>query len=273
MRYGVALMMVLLVAALGVSGCTGPDRPAWLSIHPNDWANRGQADDPIVLEVAGPVAIDVQSFNGDIVVTATADPKAKQAKVTIVREGTHGFDRAKEAKASLADISYTAEIVPGELGQVLQLRTSTTNIEPHFQRAHVYIELPEVADLRVHTTNGKVWARNITGSVDVSTSEGDVRIMTNQPMLRPVTIVNRNGDIDYRVRAESTGKIDCQTVNGKVTALVKYGTMNIQPPTRTDLLNATLNSGTNPLVMRTVNGDIRIAVVSNPEHVGQMIVD
>lgn len=269
---------ILLIAgaiapAIGLSGCSAADKPAWLSWDPNDWANRGRTDDPILIDVAGPVALDVESFNGDVVVTATGKPDAKQARVTVVREGVHGYARSKEAGASLDDITATAEIVPGELGQVLQVRTSTSNAEPHFQRAHLHIELPGVDGLKVRTSNGRVWARNIAGAVDVSTTEGDVRIMTNQPMLRPVTIVDRNGDIDYRVRAESAGAIDAQTVNGKVTALVKYGEMNIRPPTRNDLFHGTLNGGTNPLVMRTVNGDIRIAIVSNPEQVGQMIID
>ena len=36
-------------------------------------------------------------------------------------------------------------------------------------------------------------------------------------------------------------------------------------------LHATLNDGSNPIRLRSVNGDIRIAVVSNPEQVGEKI--
>jgi hypothetical protein len=92
-------------------------------------------------------------------------------------------------------------------------------------------------------------------------------------MTKPVTIVNRNGDIDYRVSGGSTGMFDAQTVNGRATTLIRYGEVRTVPPTREDALRVMLNSGDNPIVLRTVNGDIRIAVVDHPEHVGTVIVD
>src|SRR6185295_16310691 len=110
------------------------------------------------------------------------NPKVSQASVTLMRVGVQGHGRVGEAKESLADISYTAEIVPGELGQKLLVRTSTTNPEPHYQRANLFIELPDVDGVTVRTTNGKVYAQNISGEVDISTTEQDVRVMTNRPL-------------------------------------------------------------------------------------------
>jgi DUF4097 and DUF4098 domain-containing protein YvlB len=255
-----------------MAGCSGPDRPAWLSINPNDWSNRSDVDEPAVLEVSGTIAIDVASFNGDVIIEGNVKLKNK-AKVTLVREGVHGLERSKDAKAALADIAWTAELVPGEVEQTLQVRTSTTNSEPHFLRAHLYIEAPDINGVTVRTTHGRVFARNVRGAIDVSTTEADVRILTNQAMTNPVTIVSRNGDIDYRVRGDSTGAFDAQTVNGRASTFIKYGEVRTLPPTRNDALRVTLNEGTNPVVLRTVNGDIRIAVVKNPEHVGAIIMD
>ncbi|MCI0630494.1 MAG: DUF4097 domain-containing protein [Phycisphaerales bacterium] len=250
----------LLILLLLAGGC---------SLNPNEWANRSEADDPIMLEVAGPVAIDVESFNGDVIIES--DPKLERAKVSVVREGVHGHDRAKEAEASLKAIEYTVQIVPGELGQVVQVRTRTSDPEPHFQRAHVHIELPDIDGVRVRTSNGKVYAKHVRGVIDISTSQDDVRVLTTQALNRPVTIINRDGDIDFRVRAESTGRFDAQTVNGRVTDVVRYGTMNIES-LGDDLLRGTLNDGTNPITLRTANGDIRIAIVPDPEHVGPKIM-
>lgn len=264
-------LQVVLLSAFCLGGCSGPERPAWLSLNPNAWANRSEADDPLEIEVIGPVAVEVESFNGDV--TITGNPEAERATVTLVRQARHGHGRSKEAKRSLDQISMTAEIVPGQLGQLLQVRTDSTSVEPHYLRAHLFIELPDLHGLRVRTTNGRVWARNVRGPVDIATSEADVRVMTNQAMTEQVTIVNRNGDIDYRVRGESTGRFDAQAVNGRVTHLVRYGRAAIEPQTRHDALRATLNDGSNPITLRTVNGDIRIAVVHNPEQVGARIVD
>ncbi len=266
---GIAILMGL--ASIANSGCSGPGKPAWVSVNPNDWANRGETDEPVMLDVLGAVAVDVTSFNGSV--TIEGNPKLTQAKVTVRREGVHGYGRTKEATASLEDIKYSAEVVPGDLGQVLRVQTTTTNAEPHFQRAQVFIELPDVENISVHTTNGNVTARNISGTVDVSTTHGEVRIMTNQAMTKPVTIINRDGDINYRIRAESTGQFDAQTVNGKVHQHVRYGAFAIKPGTQQDVLHGVLNDGTNPITLRTVNGDIRIAVVSDPESVGEFIMD
>lgn len=265
------LMFILILTCLAAVGCTNVQhqRPAWASFNPNDWPNRSEKDTPILLDVTGAIAIDVESFNGDVVITG--NPNIRQASVQIVKEGVQGYKRTKEAKESLVDISATVEIVGGEMGQVLQVRTSTTNPEPYYQRAHVIMEVPQIDGVSVHTHNGKVYVTNIAGAVDISTDDGEVRVMSNQAMLKPVTIVNRNGDINYRVRGESTGRLDCQTIDGRVFQLVRYGRVKLMEPTDRTTLNATLNDGTNLIRLRTVKGDIRIAVVSNPEQVGEKI--
>jgi hypothetical protein len=271
MKSTCATLLTVAGIMLAMTGCSGPDRPAWLSLNPNDWSNRADVDEPMTFELTGPTALVVQSFAGDVVIQG--NPKLDKAKVTVVREGLHGHQRSDEAEQSLSDITCTAEIVPGELGQALQIRAQTSSAEPHYQRAHIYVEMPEIHGVRVNTTHGKVYARDIRGRVDISTTEEDVRVMTNQAMIEPVTIVNRNGDIDYRVRGESRGTFDARTVGGQVNHVVRYGTMNVMPSTRDDSFDGVLNEGENRIVLRTVDGDIRIAVVNNPEHVGQFIID
>lgn len=261
MRY-LSLFLSLALLAL-TSGCEGPNRRPWLSLNPNDWSNRGETDEPIVFDVAGPIEIDVQSFGGDVYVQG--DPSLTQARVTIAREAVHGHGRVDEARQSLREIESSAELVPAELGQTLQVRTRTVNAEPHFQRAHVFIEAPEIDGVKVRTANGRVKVKNIRGRVDITTSEAKVYLATNQPMNRPVTIVNRNGDIEFRVRAESQGIIDAQTINGRAHGFARHGRLIIGPECRHDVFKATLNEGRNPITLRTVNADIYVAVVHNPE--------
>jgi hypothetical protein len=92
-------------------------------------------------------------------------------------------------------------------------------------------------------------------------------------MTRPVIIVNRDGDIDYRIRGESTARFDAETIDGTVSQLINYGAVTILSPLSDTQFNATLNYGTNRVTLRTVDGDIRIAVISNPEQVGEFIID
>lgn len=256
-----------IAAALMLAGC-GSNKPGWASLNPSDWSNQRVSDDPLKLDLEGPMSLDIESFAGDV--TVEADPKLTQGEVIIVREGMHGFGRSKEAKASLADISASVEIVAadtskGELGQTLRIRTETTNAEPHFQRAHVYVKAPAIEGMTVHTSDGNVTATHVEGMVDVETSNGTASVRTNLAMLQPVTIINRNGDIIYRMRGEGTAEFDAQTIGGKVSADIHYGNMRIEGAVNSDQFRGWLNNGTNRMTFRTTNGDIRISVLAENE--------
>ena len=231
---------------------------------------RAQLVDPIALSVDGPVAVDVISFSGDV--TVTADPNLRWATIKMKRQATHGFRRHADAKESLANIQYSADIVAGERGTVLEVRTWTTDKEPWFQGAHLDIQLPTVNGLSVRTTNGTVKVLNIRGAVDISNTDGDVRLMTNLPMVRPVTITTSDGDVDYRVLVGSTARFECHAEEGSVDGRIPAGRFIIHNGTNDSTLMATLNDGTNWVRLTTANGDIRIAVVKNPTDVGTWIV-
>ncbi len=231
---------------------------------------RSQMTEPILLSAEGPVAVNVVSFSGDV--TVTADPNLPWATITMKRQATHGFGRNVEAKESLANIQYSARIVAGEHGPVLEVRTWTTDKEPWFQRAHVDIEVPIVDGLTIRTSNGTVEVWNIRGTVDITSSGGDVQVMSTLPMVQPVTINNTNGDVDYRVRIGSTARFECHAENGSVDGRIRHGHIIIHNGTNDHTFLATLNDGTNPVRLTTVNGDIRIAVVKSPTDVGSWIV-
>jgi hypothetical protein len=268
---GTFLAVMMLGSAVSFTGCSAHQRPLLSAMNPATWADRRIDDEPMIFSGAGPLAIDVESFNGDVMITA--DSRLTQTTVQVVRESVHGYKRSKEGKESLVDIAWSAEIVPGELGQALKIRTSTTNAEPYFQRAHVIIKSPVVDGVKVNTNRGRVEAISIQGPVDISTNEADIRVMTNFAMTRPVIIANRDGDIDYRIRGESTARFDAETIDGTVSQLINYGAVTILSPLSDTQFNATLNYGTNRVTLRTVDGDIRIAVISNPEQVGEFIFD
>ncbi len=258
--------LALAITGIWLGGCTG--RGLW---SPDAISYRTRYDDPIVLDLTQPVAIDVESFGGDVIIVA--DAALPSAAVRITREARHGFLRIEEAIESMFEIDYSVEVAAGELGPVLKVRTWTTHDEPYFQRAHVRIHLPTADGVTVRTRDGKVYATNVQGAVDIMTSRGDVRLMTNLPMRRSITIVNEDGSIDYRVRGVSRGAFDCQSVGGEVAHRVRQGQFIVHTGSDHDTLRATLNGGVNPIILRATNGDIRIAVVANPTDVGTWIAD
>lgn len=260
--------LLALSAFATIAGGCGANKPAWMSLDPDDWSNRRIADEPLVLELEGPISLDVASFAGDVIIEA--DPERTQGEVTIVREGRHGFGRSKDARASLADITASVEIVAadtsrGELGQTLRIRTETANAEPHLQRAHVYVKAPAIDGVFVQTHDGEVTATHVEGTVDIETSNGLASVRTNLAMTDPVTIINRNGDIIFRSSPGSRGAFDAQTINGRIDADLRFGSVRVTNVTRDDVYQATLNDGTNRMVFRTTNGDIKIAVMAENE--------
>jgi len=277
MRARLVALIALLVCAALLTGCksvtwfvnTLGSMGDMAGAGIDSLSHRKAADEPYLIDVVGPVAVDVELFNGNLFIDV--NPELTEGVVTVTRRAIHGYGRKAEADASLDNINYTIEIVPGELGQVVQIRATTTDPEPHYQRIDMTIELPEVDGLRARTSNGDVIARNIQGAVDILTYDGEVRVMTDRPMRRPVTIINNCGAINYRVRGESTGRFDCQCVRGKVIHHVEFGEMIIHPGTDHDTLLASFNEGVNPITLRAADGDIRIAVVEEPTHVGTFI--
>lgn len=261
-----AFVACLLIGLSALSGCAGHRIVMPNLISPEE------EGEPTLLSVTGPVAIDVESFNGDVIIQ-TNDELKDQVRVRVDREALHGWRRRTEATGSLANITSSAELAAGEFGPVVKVRTATTDAEPHYLRAHVLIEAPEIDGVTVRTSRGKVHAINISGPVRITTSEGDVRIMTMRPMHDPVVVINREGSIDYRVTGESGGRIDAQTIRGKVLHRVRAGHLSSVVPAGEDKLQATLNDGTNPIQLRTVDGDIRIASIDKPLEIGIFIYD
>ncbi|MBT8485985.1 MAG: DUF4097 family beta strand repeat protein [Phycisphaerales bacterium] len=232
-------------------------------------SSRHLNDEPIYFRATGPLSIDVDSFGGDVELIANSE--LDYAVVTVTRRATHGPGRRLEADAAMTEIEYSIDILPGPIGPILEIRAATNNVEPHFLRADVQIEVPDVDAVRIHTQRGDVTAQNVRGPVDIRTSGGDVRLLTERPMTDSVQIINDGGSIDYRVRAESSGRIDAVALRGMVRQHAPTGEILIETGTSYDRLNATLNRGTNPVVMRAADGDIRIAVVEDPTKVGLFI--
>ncbi len=259
MRSSVSRRCLTLFALLVLSQLTG-------------CTTRFVQDKPIVFEPAGAVEIDIESFGGDVRIHASKE-KFSDIRVVARKEAVHGSWREDEARASLEEIDYEVEMVSGEMGPRLRIRTHTTHEEAHYQRVHLRITLPEAEHVTIRTRKGYVEARGITGRLDVRTSEKGVRVLTNRPMTRPVRIVTSGGDIDYRVRGESRGRFDAETIGGQIIRRVRYGQYVAEAGSSAHRMVGRLNDGENPVLLRTSHADIRIAVVDNPEQVGRLIVD
>ena len=249
------LLLLVVVSSGGLTGCA---------------MEIASYEAPTRLEIDGPVSLDVESFGGDVIVKAVES--RQDVQVRIVREGLHPRDQREEGEASLVNIETSVGYTTDETGPTVRVSVTSTDERPWLQRARIEIEAPALTDVKIHTSRGYVETSNVEGSVDIKTDEGDVRCFTYLPVTHPVTIVNNGGDIDLRMRGESQCSIDAETIDGLVLQRVRYGELTVSE-TGEEFLRAVLNGGDTPVVLRTVDGDIRIAVVPDPFAIGRFIVD
>lgn len=276
------LVATLAAALLGsaLAGCGRP-RPGFERAVTTPWrttfGGESQDSETFTIPTIGQQDVVVNLFAGDVTVHATASPPGTGteqgiATVTITRRGMHGPSRKDDSTASLTEITATVGSEWREGDSTIVVNATTTHAEPWLQAADVDIALPMLGSVVVRTARGHVYVTNNARGVDIETSKGDVRVVTHFPMSDPTTILNSDGDIDWRVSGRSAGIYDLESVGGLVFARCPVGKWLCTDPTNTDRrLFARLNDGTARVVMRNVDGDIRVAVLDNPADIGTYI--
>jgi hypothetical protein len=249
-------MIGLAAALLGLGGC----------VNPENFSFKSAFDQPVLYIAEGPVAVEVSSFNGNVQILT--DPSAPYVSVRVRRRATHGYGRSDEAKAALDRVQYSVDMERRDSGLVLKIRTWTDDPEPHFLRADLRIRLPELAGVSVETQNGRVEAFDFQDEVNIRTTDGLVRLETRAAIVKPVTILNKRGDIEFQAGGGTSGTFECQAVGGDIDQRVRVGRLIIQSGTDSDSFLATLNESENPLQIYTTEGDITIAVVNLRPGVG-----
>jgi hypothetical protein len=231
-------------------------------------------DDPrIVVATNGPVDIDLESFGGTVLVEAV--PGLKNTIIEPVRHANHGHLRRDEAEASLDQMDYVVELIPGDLNrETVRVVATSDDLEEHFQGIDFRIRTADLGSVRVRTDQGRVWVKNNTGGVDVETTHGDIRVITEHPMNEPIILVTKEGDVDYRAPKGSTGIYDLRSIGGLVynrftEARVVSTSADNDPAT----FVADVGGGLNPVLVRTTYGDIRVAVTEFPTGVGPIIME
>ncbi len=210
------------------------------------------------LDTQGPVAIDVQSFGGDV--TIVVDPTVVGTQV-IANQLEIGVDGVAERNVHM---TCTTNIETGITGDIVHVVATCSDNPLALVSAEVIIKAKSIHGVSVTTANGDVTLLGVSGAIDIQTKDGDVRVVTPLVMNERVSIENRRGHIVYRVRGESSGIIDATAMNGEVALDVRQGDATILPGSTGDHLEANFNGGTNPIIMRTVDGDVRIYVVADP---------
>jgi hypothetical protein len=261
-------LLLLTIAALANTGCISRAAPnafveAAGGVESGVLGWSTVTDQTVILATRGTVDVDIDSFAGPV--TIVTDSSLKETTIAMRRVASFGWGRDKEAEEALSDIHYTVSLQRNEGRDVAVVRATTEHPETHFQSIEITVTVPELGSVRTHTSGGDVWVESNRGPADIVTSRGGIRVMTPWKMSGPITLVTCDGDVDLRIRGESTGSFDAASVGGAVKSRVRYGKwLALDQRNSSDVLFATLNEGTNPVVMRTSNGDVMISVINDP---------
>jgi len=260
------------------AGCTAQNNPEQAVLRLGDGmtaffkGNRGAPAETITIDTTAPLSIDIETFNGDV--TVRGNPNAKRATVVVRRESTHGLMRNHERRDSLDHVVASAELVPGDLGPALRVRTSTTDPEPHFQRAHIWVELPAIDDVRIRTATGRIDVRFAEGRADLETGRGSILFATPAPITQSATLVTNDGSVDFRAGRGSSGDFDMESVGGRIMQRATGGRwIATDPANRHNRVRARLNDGANPIILRSVDGNVRVAITDEPMAFGMRVID
>jgi len=266
-----------LLAASSLAGCSGDSDVERGAHRFFDDVGHGvlghqSSSEQVVVPVSGVVNVEVHNFAGDVFVRGDRSDRAADALVIFDRRGVHGGPRDVESEQSLPDIHWDTELVPAaapDQAPTLKITSRTEHAEPWFQRLEIEVLVAQLGRVDVITKRGRVQVSNNQGPVDLTTSKGDVRVITTWPQKRDSVIITSEGDIDFRVRGESGFVLDAETVGGLVKTRCDAGRWTaVDARNDHDSMFATLNGGDGRVVLRTTDGNIRVAVVGDPHSVG-----
>ena len=214
--------------------------------------------DSATLATSGPVEVNVHSFGGNVTIIVDSTVRGTIVSATQIEDGDG------ELPDAVPRMRCTTEIETGVTGQIVHVVATCNDNALQLVSADIIVRAKSIHGVSVTTQNGDVTLLGISGAIDIQTKDGNVRVVTPLMMNERVSIENRRGDIVYRVRGESSGIIDATAMYGAVAFDLKEGDATILPGSTGDHLVSSFNGGTNPIIMRTVNGDIRIYVVADP---------
>ena len=241
---------VLNGAADGIAGSV--DKPVYLTF----------ADEGLVVDVV------IENASGDVIVRGK--PKEATGDTAVRIEPRFEIAIESQTNSKLNEIEWDVHMDPNDRGgQTLTIDVRSKNPEAWFAGSDIEVDTARLGTVTIHTKRGKIIVDDNRGPTDLSTIHGEIRVRTPWPMTQPCAMVTAQASISWCTRGESTGEFDCETVGGNIISYCRYGRwIMTDKDNDTNSLHATLNGGTNPIIMRTVDGDIRITIVEDPHNTG-----
>ena len=225
------------------------------------------------LDLEGPVAVKVNCFAGDVTIRGIGQRRGEHPHVAVTRESSHGIRRYDKASEAMDSISWSARMDRNDRGPVLIVDVVSTAPSTAGVRADVIVDVPIIDGLSVHTTKGDISVDEVSGPVELITTDGSVELLSDQALRGPLKILTSEGDVNVRLQAGTSGELDFMAKHGRVGLYVRAGQMRVKPGTSNDACRGQLGDSTEPFVIRTTHGVIRFTVKHNPKPHGIFHMD
>lgn len=255
------------------------------------WATSSAADHAVRLPAHRPAAqtpawtwngtvapgktIEIKGINGDVRATAAS---GSQVRVSAVRKAGKSDPESVriEVVTTAAGVTICA-VYPGDgrhpnrcaAGDQGRMNTRDNDVRVDFT-----VQVPAGVKFAGQTVNGSVGTDRLGGDAEVSTVNGDVRVVA-AGVVRATTV---NGSVDVTMgRADWTGTVHLSTVNGSIratlpatfSAVINGSTVNGSIESEFPLtvtgkfgprsVHGTIGAGGRTLDLETVNGGITLA--------------
>lgn len=222
------------------------------------------SEQQIEVDRAVPVAFDIENFHGSvrIVVDATrTDVKP------VIKKHVSWWAEGEKSDAQDA-VSVRSRTTRGDGMSVVQIKTSTNYPEPEKVWVDLTLFVPRCDGVRVWNRGGKVTLEGVAGAIQVENGSfgkdtAPIEVRTDKDITDPVVLSTDAGSVAYQVGPGSSGRftLDSSDSTEEFNCQVAWpGQVYSDGRTTT----ATLNGGTNPVMLSSGKGSVIVLVMQDP---------
>ncbi len=229
--------------------------------------------DGIKLPARFPAAVEVDNFNGSVLVVADPALEAPEVRVRVRATSRYAPKAGEMGKAVV--VKATASIEGDE--RLLRVSGKAADQPPKDVALDFYIRVPKVGATRIRNSGGPVDILHVGGMIAVEngaggTPGGDVQVRTGEALTDNSTITTTNGKIMWQAGPGTSGRFDLVSDSGEAIFTCRLGEVSEVYPEFSHY-RGILNNGKNQVTLRSGNGKVRAIVADNAATLGPEIWD
>lgn len=211
-------------------------------------------------------AVDIENLNGSVSVRVS--DRVDKASVYARARWFGGYNQDEWEEVRNEDWVVAEHVIENGNSILRVLSQATPDVTPPV-RTEIQVILPRCDGVFIRNAGGDVTVIGAGGAHTIESGfdygrGGHIEVRTSRDINDPINLRTSDGYIDLVLGPNSAGTLDIQTDSGLVSFGSKFGkTTNVRvEPLR---WTGVWNDSSNPITLRTLNGNARVRVVDRPE--------